>query len=221
MKKIIIGAFLALSSSIGFAQKKINEGSITYQVKYELPAHMQQMKAMFPEEIKVYFKGDSTASQNKTPMASTSFIMNQKTEFQRLLLDIPMMSKKYSVKFTPDDVETIRESLPDFTLTEGTDDKTIASFNGKKYSVVDKKSGTASEAVFTKDIEIPANSLTFLFDKKHGFPLEFTTSQQGMSVKAVVKEVKEEKVPAGTFSGSKDYEEITFTQLQGMMGGRK
>ncbi|HEY0054744.1 MAG TPA: hypothetical protein VGB63_05265 [Pedobacter sp.] len=221
MKKIILSAAFALLATWGFAQKKIKEGSITYQVKYELPPNMQQMKAMFPEVIKVYFKGDSSSSQNKTGMATSTFIMNPKTEFQRLLLDVPMMGKKFSVRFTPDDIETIKEGFPAFTLTEGTESKTIASYTGKKYTVTDKKSGQTSDAVFTKEIDIPANSLSFLFDKKYGFPLEFTSSQQGIAVRAIVKEVKEEKVPAGIFSASNDYEEITYSQLQGMMGGRK
>lgn len=221
MKKIILSVALALLATAGFAQKKIAEGSITYQVQYDLPPNMQQMKAMFPNEVTVYFKGDSSAVLNKNPMANTTFIMNPKTEFQRLLLDIPMMNKKLSVRFTPDDMETMKENFPELAFTEGPDSKTVASYNAKKYVVNEKKSGKNFEAYFTKDIEIPANSFTQYFNKDYGFPLEFTTYQQGMSIRAIVKEIKEGKVPAGSFSASKDYEEITYAQLQGMMGGRK
>jgi hypothetical protein len=221
MKRIILSATFALLATLGFAQKKIEEGSITYQVKYDLPDNMRQMKSMFPEVIKVYFKGDLSSSQSRTGMATSNFIMNPKTEFQRLLLDIPMMGKKYSVRFTPDEIETIKENLPEFSFKEEAGNKTIASYTGKKYTLTEENSGETSEAVFTKEIIIPANSLTFLFDKKYGFPLEFTTSQQGMAVKAIVKEVKEEKVPPGVFTASNDYEEITYEELQGMMGGRK
>lgn len=221
MKKIILSAAFAFLSTFGFAQKKITEGSIVYAVEYDLPANMQQMKAMLPTEVTVYFKGDSTSTLNKTPMSTANFILNPKTEFQRLLLEIPMMNKKYSVRFTPDDVETMAESFPELTFTEGSETKTIASYTGKKYTVKTKDSDKSTEAVFTKDIEIPANSFTQFFDKSYGFPLEFTTYQQGMSIKAIVKEVKEMKVPAGSFSAGKDYEEITATQLQGMMGGRR
>ncbi len=221
MKKITFTATLALLSTVSFAQKKLTEGTITYQVEYDLPANMQQMKAMLPTEVSVYFKGDSTSTQNKTPMSTTNFVINSKTEFQRLLLDIPMMGKKYSVRFTPDDQEMMKEKFPELTFTESTETKEIATYKGKKYTVTDKASGKTSDAVFSKEIEIPANSLTQFFDKNYGFPLEFTTYQQGMTIKAVVKEIKEGKVPAGSFSASKEYEEITAAQLQGMMGGRK
>ena len=162
MRKIILITAFAILATLAFAQKKIEEGSITYQVKYELPDNMRQMKSMFPEVIKVYFKGDLSSSQSKTGMATSNFIMNPKTEFQRLLLDIPMMGKKYSVRFTPDEIETIKENLPDFSFEEGAGTKTIASYTGKKYTVTEENSGETSQAVFTKEIVIPANSLTFL-----------------------------------------------------------
>ena len=42
----------------------------------------------------------------------------------------------------------------------------------------------------------------------------------GLSVKAVVKEIKAESVPSGMFSATKDFEEITLDQLMQMQGGR-
>jgi hypothetical protein len=132
-----------------------------------------------------------------------------------------MMNKKYSVRFTPDDMDAMKEKFPELTFAEAAETKAIASFNGKKYNVTEKANGKVSEAYFTKDLEIPANSFTQYFDAKLGFPLSFTTFQQGMTIKAEVKEVKEQKTPAGIYSASKDYEEITFAQLQGMMGGRR
>jgi hypothetical protein len=42
----------------------------------------------------------------------------------------------------------------------------------------------------------------------------------GITVKAKVKEVKPGPVPSGSFTASKDYEEITLDQLMQMSGGR-
>ncbi len=42
----------------------------------------------------------------------------------------------------------------------------------------------------------------------------------GLTVKASLKEIKEGPVPSGSFSATKDYEEITFEQLSQMQGGR-
>lgn len=222
MKKIILTAAIAFCCSLTFAQKKVTEGSITYSVKWTLPPNAPpQMSAMLPPELTVLFKGDSSATISKSQITSSSTILNPKTEYARLLLDIPMMSKKYSVVFTPADQEEMKEYWPQFEISESAETKTMASYTARKYTVKDKKSGQTFDAWFTKDVEIVANSLSQFFDKSYGFPLEFNTVQNGMGLKATVKEVKQEKVAAGTFSASKDYEEITFEQLKSMMQGAR
>ena len=55
---------------------------------------------------------------------------------------------------------------------------------------------------FTKDVDIAPNSMSRFYDKTYGFPVQFTTYQNGLTIKAKVKEVKEEKAPAGAFSAS-------------------
>lgn len=219
MKKVILAAVVGLISTVSFAQKKFTEGTITYKVEWQPSPQMQQMAAMFPSELTVYFKGDSTATVSKSSFSNTNTILNPKTEYQRLLIDVPMRNKKYSVIFTPDDVEQMKEFAPSFTANAGTETKTINGFNAQKYTITEKKSGKTFDSWFTKDVDVNANSLTQFFDKSLGFPLEFQSFQSGMGVKATVKEIKEGKVPAGTFSATKDYEEITFAQLVSMMGG--
>ncbi len=211
---------LLLTGSFVFAQNKIAEGTITYTVEWTVPAQMQAMAANLPTELKVYFKGDSSSLKSESAMFSSTSILNTKKEYERMLLDIPMMGKKFSVIFTPDDQDKMLEKMPDLTLKAGTETKTVAGYNVLKYDVNEKKSNQNSVAWFTKDIEVTPNSLSRFYDKSYGFPVEFSTYMNGMTVKAVVKEIKAGAVPAGSFSASKDYEEITFDQLMQMSGGR-
>ena len=154
-------------------------------------------------------------------MYSSTNITNLSKEYERLLLDIPMMNKKFSVIFSPADQEKIASNMPDLVLTAGTETKTIAGYNATRYEVTEKKSNQNSTAWFTKDVEVTTqNPLTRFFNKSYGFPLEFTSYMNGLSVKAILKEVKTEAIPAGSFNASKDYEEITFDQLMQMQGGR-
>ncbi|WP_423148252.1 hypothetical protein [Rubrolithibacter danxiaensis] len=220
MKRLFLAAAVTLTSLCAVAQNKIDEGSISYTVEWKLPPQAPaQMASMLPTEMTVYFKGDSSATTSKTSMSSTKSIMNSKTEYQRLLLDIPMMNKKFSIIFTPADMEQMEDQKPDFELTVGTETKAIAGYNAQKYSVKEKRSGQTFDGWFSKDADIVPNSLTQFFDKSYGLPLEFVTFHNGMGLKATVKEIKKEAVPAGTFGGSKDYQEITFDELKGMMGG--
>ncbi|MXV52215.1 DUF4412 domain-containing protein [Pedobacter sp. HMF7647] len=221
MKKIIL-SLIAIAFSAGvFAQTPINEGTITYTVEWEVPAQMQQMASMFPKELTVYFKGDSSVVNQKSQMSTSNVIMNSKTDFVRLLLDIPMMSKKYVINFTPADLEEMKEKWPEYELKAGTETQTIAGYKATKYTITEKKSNKTSEGWFTKDIATPANSLTQFFDKSNGVPLKFDSFQSGLAIHATVKEIKQGAIPAGAFATPAGYETITFDQLKGMMGGRQ
>ncbi len=226
MKKLILSAALLFICINIFAQnapatgKKIAEGTLTYTVEWKLPEQMQAMASNFPTELKVYFKGDSSSLKTESQMYNSTSIMNVAKEYERLLLDIPMMGKKYSIKFTPADQEKMLDKMPELVLTGGTETKSIAGYNATKYDVTEKKTSQNSTAWFTKDIDVTPNSLTRFYDKGYGFPVEFTSFMNGLSVKATLKDMKEGPVPAGSFSASKDYEEITLDQLMQMQGGR-
>ncbi len=220
MKKIILNLALILIGSGLYAQgKKIAEGTITYTVEWNLPEQMQAMAGNFPKELKVYFKGDSSSVKTESAMYNSTSILNVSKEYERLLLDIPMMGKKYSVIFSPADQERMQANMPDLTVKAGTETKTIGGYTSIKHEVNEKKTNQNSEAWFTKDLNVTANSLTRFFDKSYGFPVQFTSYMNGLSIKAVLKEIKETPVPGGSFTASKDYEEITLDQLMQMQGG--
>lgn len=221
MKKIFFSLALSLIGTSVFAQgNKIPEGSITYTVEWKLPEQMQSMASNFPTEIKVYFKGDSSSLKTESAMYSSTNIINFSKEYERLLLNIPMLGKKLSVIFSPADQERIAANMPELSLKAGTETKKIAGYTAQKHEVNEKKSNQNSEAWFTKELDITPNSLSRFYGKEHGFPLEFTSYMNGLSIKAVVKEILAGPVPAGSFSATKDYEEISLDQLMQMQGGR-
>ena len=223
MKRISLSVAFLLCGSLLFAQtsaKRISEGTITYLVEWKLPENMQQMAANFPTELTVFFKGDSSSLKTESQMYSSTSILNTKSEYERMLLDIPMMGKKLSVIFTPADQEKVAEKMPELTLKAGTETKEVLGYKAQKYDVNEKKSGQNFEAWFTKDIEVTPNTLSRFYDKGYGFPIEFSSFMNGITVKAKVKDVKSGPVPAGSFSATKDYEEITLDQLMQMSGGR-
>ena len=220
MKKLILSMALMLTATFLFAQNKMAEGMITYSVQWKLPESMQAMAANLPSELKVYFKGDSSSMKSESQMFTTTSILNLNKEYERLLLDIPMMGKKLSVIMSPADQERMQETFPDLSLKAGTETKTVAGYKALKYDVNDKKSNQNFAAWFTKDVEVAPNALTRFYDKSYGFPVEFSTFMNGMTLSATLKEIKAVTVPAGSFSASKDFEEITFDQLMQMSGKR-
>ena len=224
MKKIVFSVVMLLISSLVFAQKpanKIEEGTIKYSVEWQLPEKMKPMAANFPTELTVFFKGDSASMKTESQMYTSTNIVNTKKEYERMLLDIPMMGKKLSVIFTPADQEKIQEKMPELTLTAGTETKQVAGYKAQKYQVNEKKTNQNFEAWFTKDIEVTPNTLTRYYGQTYGFPVEFNSFMNGITVKAKVKEIKAGTVPAGSFTATKDFEEISFDQLMQMSGGAR
>ncbi|HYK77891.1 MAG TPA: DUF4412 domain-containing protein [Daejeonella sp.] len=222
MKKIILSIALLFTACMLYAQNgKINEGTVTYSVQWNLPANMQAMAATLPTELKVYFKGDSASMRSESQMFSSTNILNTKKEYERILLEIPMMKKKFSVILTPVDQEKIADQMPELTLKQSAETKKVAGYTAQKYEVNEKKSNQNLEAWFTKEVEITPNSLSRFYDKSYGFPVEFSSFMNGLTLKATVKEIKAGPVPAGSFSATKDFEEITFDQLLQMSGGGK
>lgn len=214
---LVIIAFFAAMTSVQ-AQSKVAEGIVTYAVEWQLPPEMKAMESGFPKELKVYFKGDSSSMVTESQMYFSIAILNTSKEYERLLIDIPSMGKKYSVIMTPDDQVKIKEKMPELSLQKTADSKTVAGYKAQKYNVNEKKTNQKFEAWFTKDVDIVANSLSRFYDKTYGFPVEFSSFLNGVTIKATVKDIKKQAVPAGIFSASKEHEEITLDQLMQMSG---
>jgi hypothetical protein len=216
MKKILTLAIVLVSLVNANAQQKISEGVVVYTLSWNVPEQAQAMAASLPTEIQVYFKGDSSSMKIESQFFSMQSILNTKKEYERLLLDIPMISKKYSVVFTPADQEVEADKYPQMSLKPSTESKVLNGFKASKFEVYEGKTNTKFNVWFTKEVDITANPLSRFYEPSYGFPLEFTSFQNGMSVRASVKEIQKTSVPAGVFSASKDYEEFSYAELEQM-----
>ena len=220
MKKILTLAIVLVSLVNANAQQKITEGVVVYTLSWNVPEQAQAMAASLPTEVQVYFKGDSSSMKMESQFFSSQSILNTKKEYERMLLDIPMMSKKYSVIFTPADQEMLADKYPQMSFKPSTESKVLNGYKASKFEVYESKTDIKFDVWFTKDIDVVANPLSRFYETSYGFPLEFTSFQNGLSVKASVKEIQKTSVPAGMFSAGKDYEEMTLTQLMQMRGGQ-
>src|SRR5690349_5946828 len=110
---MLIGVNALIAQTNG---KKITEGKVVYAVEWQLPEQMKPMAANFPTELIVLFKGDSASLKTESSMYTSISILNTKKEYERLLLDVPMMGKKLSVIFTPADQEKMQDKLPELTF---------------------------------------------------------------------------------------------------------
>jgi outer membrane lipoprotein-sorting protein len=217
MKKLFFLSFTVLVFLAACSRKNTDEGSITYQLEYQLPDSLKQYAEFLPKEAIVYFKGDSTVSIQKTNEESTTIITDRKTNSMRVLLKSP--ARQFVVDYNKSEQAEEIGQLPPHTINKQNETKTIAGYNATKYLAKDKLSDETTEMWFTKDIALIPNSLTMLLDSTLGTPLAFTISQNGMKTKTTVKKIKFEPVPEGIFTTPAGYVPLTPQQLRQMPVG--
>jgi len=207
--KIALGlAFTAIAFSAS-AQKKYTQGTATYAVS----ANGQE------GESKVYFTTDSSAMVSQYGPANVKLLTNNKGTYFAVLVDVPVASMKKVAVLTPDEMEQAIAAAPKFTFTPGTETKKISGFNCKKITVKDTKSGSTYTAWLTNDISAPTTVMTKYFADAGGFPVQFTTIQQGQAVDVTLKSITDEKAPAGTFIVPPGFDKISMDDLN-HLGGR-
>jgi hypothetical protein len=214
IKKALLYLVIALGLFSSCSRKPVIQGSISYDIEYQLPDSLHKYLLYLPKSAKVFFKGDSAVSVQQMNDESTTVITDKPTDFMRVLL--ASSAKKYVIDYTKADQAEELPARLGYAYTAGTETRTIAGHKALKYTLTDKVTGENVEAWFTKEVSIIPNSLTMAFDTTYGVPLIFTTNHGGMAVKTIVKDIKFEPVPQDIFSTPKGYEPITPKQLREM-----
>ncbi|MDB5031945.1 DUF4412 domain-containing protein [Mucilaginibacter sp.] len=206
--KVALGLAFAAIAFNASAQKTYTQGIAIYGLT----------TAAGDVDSKIYFTADSSAAVTVQGPATIKLLSNSKGTYFAVVIDVPVASIKKAAILTPDEIDQFAAAAPKFTFTAGTETKQINGFNCKKVTVKDSKSGSTSTAWVTKDITAPVNSLTKAFADAGGFPVQFTTTQQGQSVDVTLKSISDTKPPVGTF-GIAGFEKISLDDLKAM-GGR-
>lgn len=203
MKRIIV-LFVAMLSLNVFAQQEVSEGVIN--MKMTMDTDNEQAKAqlaMIGEvPVAVYFKDQkSRAEQTSQMTGSNTNIIDNEAKKMLLLLDNPMMGKKYNEI----DITEIKKKINDVKITETGDSKTIAGYECKGYNVELTGSGGSSKLILylTDKLNAPNQNTTLVSDKLKGFPLLTVqyTNQMGIDMVITIEatEVKAEKVDDSKF----------------------
>jgi hypothetical protein len=198
---------IALSAS---AQKTYTEGIVTYKTS---------MRGQ-DVEIKEYFRTDSNAVAFSAGPATIKLLSDANHKSFAVLVDVPVASIKKAAIYTPDEVDQVMSALPSFTFAPGTETKTISGFNCKKVVATDTKDKKTYDVWVTNDIAVPTTAIQPYYKTIGGFPVQYTTFQQGQSAEVTVSSVTDQKAPAGTFGIPADFDKISKDDLAAMSGGR-
>lgn len=203
MKKVFLAVALVITS-LGFAQEKISEGVIT--VKQTMSSTDEQVNmqlAMVGEVVTTtYFKENKSRSEMSSPMAgNTITVVDGDAGKMLMMMDNPMMGKKYSIN----DIKLDEEELKDVTVTPTNETKVVLGYTCKKYDVVMKKQGVEVKMVMytTDKLSAKSQQTSSLGGKISGFPLYTEMKMNQMGAEIVVKmeatEIKKETVATAKF----------------------
>lgn len=204
MKKLVFLLLATFSLSV-VAQEEIKEGVVMSSQKMssdneEMNAQLQMMGETTST---VYFKGDKSRSETSSTMTGeVTIIMDNAKKEMMMLMNNPMVGKKYSIQST----EVKPEDLEGMSVTKGEATKTVLGYECQQYIIKMNQQGQDMEMqMFTTDkLSIPTNTTASFGDKVQGFPLYFVIkmNQMGADIEIIneVTEIKKETVADDKFS---------------------
>lgn len=212
IKKLIflVSIVALLSSFVG--SNEYFSGKIIYSIKYEnLPAEAKAYESMMPNKSIYYFSNSKSRIETEPKsMLSNITITDYDAKKMRILMEV--MGNKMQV-VGDDDLKNTEET-PEFNSTNET--KKIAGYDCKK---VIMKTEETTITLWVSD-KINVYNKEGQYKGMEGYPLEFSVSQQGMSIIYTASKVEPGKVEAKLFEIPKDYKEVTREDLMNMFGGR-
>ncbi len=214
IKSYFVLVLLAIScNSYLFAQENF-EGKIVYKIAYtDIPEQMKSFESMLPKELAILIKGNKSRIEQDQMMGKNVIVsdMDNKIGF----IEMEMAGQKMRMNVSTEEFKNSIESAPNIEYLDET--KTIAGYPCKK-AVMKDESGTVAMTIFyTEKI---SNKAQKEFAGLKGFPLQYSMTQQGISMEMIAESVTKQSVPDGSFSKSDGYNDITEADLKKMMGGR-
>jgi len=200
---VAMGMALTATTISANAQKAYTEGVVSYSTEVRGQ----------PADVKEYFNADSTATIITFGPGNVKILNTAKHDYLAVVLDIPVAQLKKAGIATPAELEEGMAALPTFTYTPATDTKVISGFNCTKVVAKDNKSGKTYDVWITKDVTVPATALPYYYNTIGGFPVQFTSFQQGQEISITITSITADKAPAGTYAIGKDFERGTLADL--------
>ena len=199
------------------AGEKLKEGKLKFEITMpEAEGMSDQMLAMMPKEMTLYFKGDK--SRSEMMMMGTTMISISDKKADETITYMDIMGKKTAIRTTAEDAEKEKAALGEYEVKITDESKIIAGYNCKKAIVHMKKDDQTMDVWFTDELEV-ANSTKYTWKGIDGFMMEFFITQGKMQMKFTCTQVKKESVSDDMFKAPEGYTVMTPEELKKMYGG--
>ena len=188
------------------------EGVITYSISFEDSGLPKEALAIFKNlEAITKIKSDKFRMELMMPMQSTVTIVDNKSKNSVTLVNI--MKKKFAIKMNEADIIKDQAAYPKIVIKYTNELKMLAGYNCKKaeISLISGK-GKVMNVYYTEEIQ--TNNTKAAYIDLKGFPLEYSSYQDGILMKFTVKSISKTPVADSNFEIPEGYIYTTMEQFQ-------
>lgn len=218
MKKIIaiivLVFFLSFSNSQLFAQKKLTEATISYDIVINTNNTTPKAADLLDGAVSIiYLKGNSSRSEMISSLGTQSTIVDGKTGNVTVLKDYG--EQKYMIKMTKDNWKASNKKYEGSMFTYENEFKTIAGYNCQK-AIGKLVDGSTFTVYFTKDLEPVNKDFQYLNKELPGLAMQYEATMGKQKVTYTVSSINFNLVPAAKFDLPKSgYRVMTYEETKG------
>ena len=214
LSKIALTFLLTVSGLQLFAQKKLTEATISYDIVINTNNTTPQAADFLDGAVSIiYLKGNSSRSEMISSLGTQSTIVDGKTGNVTVLKDYG--EQKYMIKMTQSDWKVSNKKYEGSTFTYENEFKSIAGYNCQK-AIGKLKDGSSFTVYFTKDL-VPVNKdFQYLNKELPGLAMQYEAVLGKQKVTYTVSNINFNLVPAAKFDLPKSgYRVMTFEETKG------
>ncbi|HUQ96486.1 MAG TPA: hypothetical protein VM010_02390 [Chitinophagaceae bacterium] len=215
MNRILLFCLFFISTLIAAAQKKISEGSISYDIVINTGSEKTQAADFFDGATStVYLKGAKSRVEIVSSLGTQSTIIDGTKNTIAIIKEFG--EQKYIINMTPEEYKAAnaRQNNVSFTYTD--EEKTIVGYKCKK--AIGKLPGGSTFSVwYTPDLVPENKDYQNVNQSLPGLAMEYESAIGKMQVTYTVSKISLNPVPAAKFDLPKSgYRVMTYKESQGI-----
>src|SRR5258708_2318170 len=219
INQIVAVVVMSFFSVQVFGQKKITEGTISYDIVINTNNTTPRAADLLDGATSViYLKGNSSRSEMVSSLGTQDTIIDGKNGDVTILKDYG--EQKYMIKMTPDNWKESNKKYEGITFTYFNEYKTIAGYNCQK--AVGKLTDNSTFTVyFTKDLEPVNKDFQYLNKNLPGLAMQYEATIGKLMVTYIVSSINFNPVAQSKFDLPKSgYRVMTYEESKGAASGR-
>ena len=216
-KKVLLLAVYSLLFCLnkGFAQKRISEGTISYDIRVNTGNSNPSLADMFDGATSVvYLKGYMSRFEMVSSLGVQSTIIDSKTGSINVLKEYG--EQKYMITMTQNNWKDANKKYQDISFTYLEEYKDIAGYKCQK-ATAKLADGSVFNVFFTKEIVADHRDFEYAYRSLPGLAMEYETTIGTLKVTYTVAKVSFNIVPAIKFELPKTgFRVMTYEESKGL-----